>query len=324
LIVKQIDKRTNLEKRQLYGHNAEKQMAYYLRREFQSDNSVFILNDLRLTMNGDVAQIDHLIIHRFGFLIVESKSVTAEIEINEHGEWIRHYSDYSKGMASPINQATRQSDFLKKFLASHEGHLLRQRLMFKTSFSDFKYDVMVAISDNGIIKRPRSLELPEVHKADQITDSTKQLIKGYSKVNKKLLSLDVNYQFADSTMKKVALFLRQSHTPSATSKPSTDKKKPTQIPSNPKQKPVMPPLKQPTSTQSCRHCQSKSIEIRYGKFGYYFKCLNCSMNTAIVLTCNHTSCKPKIRKSKLRFYSECSACKTSELYFENKSQADPS
>jgi len=308
-----------MEKHQVYGYNAEKQMAYYLKRAFQSDSQFLILNDLRLTMNGDVAQIDHLVIHRFGFLIVESKSVTAEIEINEHGEWIRHYSEYSKGMASPIKQAGRQSDFLKRFLVSQEEHLLRKKLVFKSSLSDFKYDVMVAISDNGIIKRPKGLEFPEVHKADQITDSIQELVESYARINKKLFSLNVNYQFADSTMKSIAFLLKKAHRPSGNSSRS-NKSPSNQAPAKPMKKMVVARPEQPSSTQLCRHCQSKNIEIRYGKFGYYFKCLDCDKNTPITMTCSKASCKPKIRKSKLKFYKECAACKTSELYFENTKQ----
>ena len=95
MILKEIDKKTNLKKIQKYGHEAEKQMAFYLKRAFQESNDIFVINDLRIGVNDDIAQIDHLILHRFGFIVVESKSVTSEISINEHNEWIRHYNNYS-------------------------------------------------------------------------------------------------------------------------------------------------------------------------------------------------------------------------------------
>jgi len=312
LIVKQTDIKTNLQKHQLYGYNAEKQMAFYLKREFEFNEDILVINDLRLVMDDNVAQMDHLIIHSFGFIIIESKSVTAEIEINEYGEWIRHYSGYSKGMPSPINQATRQLDFLKKFLTLHEKDLLRKRLMFNKNFSDFKYDVMVAISDNGIIKRPKGLKLPEVHKADQITYSVKQTIDSYARVNNKLLTLDISYQLVSSTMRKIALLLMKSHTPAVISVHNT------QVQRHTKQEHTECSLETSAPTQKvCKHCQSENIEILHGRFGYYFKCLDCNKNTKITLTCKHKTCKPKLRKSKLMFYSECPSCETSALYFKN-------
>ena len=100
MILKEIDEKANLTKIQKYGHDAEKQMAFYLKRAFQNKSDVVVINDLRIQMDDDTAQMDHLIIHRFGFIVVESKSVTAKISINEHGEWSRYYRNSSKGMPS--------------------------------------------------------------------------------------------------------------------------------------------------------------------------------------------------------------------------------
>lgn len=109
MILKEIDKKENLKTFQKYGYQAEKQMAFYLKRTFQNSNDVQVINDLRLAMNDDVAQIDHLIVHRYGFIIVESKSVTSKISINEHEEWTRHYPKYTRGMPSPVKQQDKQT-----------------------------------------------------------------------------------------------------------------------------------------------------------------------------------------------------------------------
>ncbi len=61
MILKETDEKELLNKFQEYGYNAEKQMAFYLKRAFQENNDIFVINDLRLEMNDDVAQIDHLI-----------------------------------------------------------------------------------------------------------------------------------------------------------------------------------------------------------------------------------------------------------------------
>lgn len=64
------------------GDEAEQQMAFYLRRAFGDDPHVHVFNNLRLEHGGEVAQIDHLVFHRSGFIVVESKSVTSSVKIN--------------------------------------------------------------------------------------------------------------------------------------------------------------------------------------------------------------------------------------------------
>src|SRR2546423_13797828 len=69
---------------------AEKQMAFYLRRAFGTSDHILLFNDLRLVADdGEVAQIDHLILHPNGFILIESKSIAGSVLINEHGEWCR-------------------------------------------------------------------------------------------------------------------------------------------------------------------------------------------------------------------------------------------
>lgn len=77
------------------GAKAEEQMAFYLRREFGSDPEVWVFNDLRFeTESGDAAQIDHLVLHRSGFILVESKSVTSKVRARANGEWERIWNNH--------------------------------------------------------------------------------------------------------------------------------------------------------------------------------------------------------------------------------------
>jgi hypothetical protein len=333
VILKEIDKRENLVRYQQYGHNAEKQMAFYLKRAFQESHDIHVINDLRLEMNDDVAQIDHLILHRFGFLVIESKSVTSKISINEHGEWARHYPKYTRGMPSPVNQAIRQTDFLKNFLMARSEYLLKKTMIFKTSISNFKFDVLVAISDSGIINRAKGTIINEVHKADQITAKVENIIGDYANTNKKLLSLKINFTFLDATMEKISNYLLQSHKPKKISDEVikneeikediieiTEKKEEETVANHAVEKEIeiVPEEPENIDTKICGKCGSRNIEMAYGRYGYYFKCKECKGNTALKLECKEASCKPRIRKAKLKFYKECSSCGTSELYFENE------
>ncbi|MCB9867417.1 MAG: NERD domain-containing protein [Phycisphaerales bacterium] len=44
------------------------------------------LHDPHGTHKGHAAQIDHLIIHRYGMAIVESKSISGRVQTTPHGE----------------------------------------------------------------------------------------------------------------------------------------------------------------------------------------------------------------------------------------------
>ena len=70
-------------------------MAFYLKREFTKDDDIFVFNDLRFSYQGEYSQIDHLILHRFGFVLIESKSIYGEVKVNAQGEWsIWEYSPW--------------------------------------------------------------------------------------------------------------------------------------------------------------------------------------------------------------------------------------
>ncbi len=76
-------------------------MAHYLHRRFKGDPEAHVLHGLRIEdpdqpeQDGSpgVCQIDHLIVHRWGIFIVESKSVTEAVRVRPDGsggdEWSR-------------------------------------------------------------------------------------------------------------------------------------------------------------------------------------------------------------------------------------------
>ncbi|MYE83636.1 MAG: NERD domain-containing protein [Gammaproteobacteria bacterium] len=99
------------------GAAAERQMAHYLQRAFAQKADIQVLHNVRLEDRKQpehdgspgVCQIDHLILHRWGLFIIESKSVIEEIRVRSDGsggdEWTRTYAGREVGMASPIQQA---------------------------------------------------------------------------------------------------------------------------------------------------------------------------------------------------------------------------
>lgn len=107
-ILKQKDFTEHTNPRLAAGEQQEKDVAFYLRRAFKDDENILVLNDYRFTFNDEIAQIDHLVVHRAGFIIIESKSIYGEVKVNGHGEWSRSYKGNWSGMPSPIIQAELQ------------------------------------------------------------------------------------------------------------------------------------------------------------------------------------------------------------------------
>jgi hypothetical protein len=170
----------------------------------------------------------------------------------------------------------------------------------------------VAISDSGIIKRGKNVKLDEVLKADQITDKIQKTIEKYERENNKFFSLKINMRLSDESLTNISSFLCKSHKPlgrgSQCPKPkqypkktAPDVSKPVAITSKEVKK--VPGLS--TNKAHCSKCNSQNITIAYGKYGYYFKCLDCDGNTSIKLKCKDNSCKPRLRKNKLQFFELC-------------------
>ena len=174
MIKKELDSFVAEDKYAAAGRNAEEKMAFYLKRFFASSPDVFVLNGIRLEHAGDAAQMDHLVLHRYGVIVVESKSVAGKIQIKDDGQWIRRYGKDSSGMASPITQAKLQVRFMRDYL-----NLAAKP---KGIFDQFAFDVQVAISDSGEIWWPTTGSLPEVCKADQVAERIENRIAELAKM----------------------------------------------------------------------------------------------------------------------------------------------
>ena len=336
MIVKELDPFIPQDKFGKAGQEAEQQMSFYLRRAFADNKNIYVFNDLRLEHKGDAAQIDHLIVHQYGMIVIESKSVTSRVKINEHQEWIRWFNNTPQGMQSPILQAHRQGVFLKKYLDRHAEILLTKILGIQPYFGAILIDTLVAISDSGIIERPKKMPLEEVCKADQICDRVKALQVKQQKESSFFNLNSTGRSLNKDDVNKVVQFLLKEHKPlpykteaGSISKPdlqlSPSEKKvviqaKAESPSITKpviSKPYKAMLSQSVSKYSCRQCNKNNLSVASGKYGYYFKCLECEGNTSINVVCQTCNSKEKIRKSGNQFFADCESCKTSDLFYTN-------
>lgn len=320
MIRKELDPFEGTDKFAIAGQNAEKQMAFYLRRFFGSSADVDVLNYLRIDLNGEVAQMDHLVLHPFGLLIVESKSVSDGVQITDDGQWMRWFNRKPSGMASPITQAQLQGKLLKE--------LLEKTVKQKGFFDQVRLDVLVAISDSGTITWPKSGALPEVCKADQVPDRINNRIEQFRKLRKEpdILTGDHRRVIADFLLKahkpleRIATVANPQH---KVEEPRPEYKvrladpivKAPDIKWGREPKAAGKPSMFPT--KCCKHCQSSRLEARSGQYGYYFSCRDCNKNTPIKFACIACGGEGKIRKQGDKFFAECKSCGESNLFHNN-------
>ncbi len=230
------------------GVKAERQMAHYLHRRFKDDPEVCVLHGLRIEDDAQpeqdgspgVCQVDHLILHRWGMFIVESKSVTEEVRVRPDGtggeEWTRVYCGKEQGMASPIQQAKRQSEFLRSFLQRHRQELVGRysfglralaRVIHGTDqrgFRQMPMQLVIAFSDGGVIQRLGGWQEPRkpfrvfVAKADLVPDKIGAEL-GRHRQGAKILSIRPTGEYGIwnielPEVRAVADFLAERHTPS--------------------------------------------------------------------------------------------------------------
>ncbi|PNY80041.1 nuclease-related domain-containing protein [Deinococcus koreensis] len=324
MIVKELEPQTHTDPLRRAGYDAEQQMAHYLKRAFGDDPLKSVFHNLRIRRLDEVAQLDHLILHRFGIVIVESKSVSGQVAVNEQGEWTRWWNRQGRGMPSPVLQARRQMDLLVALLQDHSSELLDRTLfgLKQRQFAGMRRDVLVAISDQGRISRKS--DVPELVKADQVPERVLEIVKGAQERGLGAFS------FSDAELIRLQAFLRTRHQPletqaspvQATPVQASPVPHHTQPPAAaPRQAPV-PPRRpapgvratqeqqapsRPSSEVVCRHCGSERLSVQFGKYGYYLKCAACAGNTPTRPQCAECGQPAKVSKRGSEFTASCPA-----------------
>lgn len=311
------------------GIKGEQESAYQIDFHLKESTRMAIIHDLRLSIAGRVAQIDHLLIHQSQrFYVLETKHFAHGLKINDQGEFLR-WNDWKKcyeGMPSPIEQNARHIKVL---------HDLLERLGYKNpSIQSF-----VLISPHARIDRAQGPSIPEVVKADQFFSALKKdyessvsSISGFfnavaklsigeavEEIAKKVVAQHQAIEIDYAAKFGVNKLLAAAVTP--VSGLSTAISAPT-IPSikqeiKPDQQVSLVSGLNKYPLQQCKKCLSENIAIQYGN-SYYFKCADCNENSAIKIGCGIPDHRERIRKDKLQFFRECSQCSSSSLFFVNK------
>ncbi len=319
------------------GQRHEQDVAFYLRRAFKDHEQVFVFNDLKFEHNNETAQIDHLILHTFGFILIESKSITGEVKINKHEEFSRSYKGKWAGMPSPIKQVELQRNLLKELLRDNDSKLLDKLLginKLQKGFGGRQWECLCAISSNAIIDRdtaPKPIA-KKLIKAEFIADSVIKLMNlSTSKPNAfSFLKSDIRPWFNDKEIEQIAEFILEQN-----KSYGSEKKQLTPENSGPSAKPMeqKPQSVAAITTQEiklksevtkktvtserqtdiqlcCKKCEdTNTLEPNWGKYGYYVKCNHCETNTPMKSKCPIClSTNTKVSKRKTKYSLNCQDC----------------
>lgn len=270
-----------------------------------------VIHDLRIEIDGQVAQIDHLMINRvLECYVLETKRFHAGVRINEQGEFERwnSFRNCYEGLPSPLLQNERHIELLKRAAASLD---LPTRLGVRIPI---RFETLILVSPSARIIRPEKFDTSRVIKADQLKERVWKDIDDES-VLKSITGMA--RLVSSETVQHVGRQFASLHRPFRGSAATVASAPAVHVtPEPPIATPAPPPQPSAAEGPICKKCSSRAGQILYGQYGYYFKCGGCSTNTAVRMTCQPGH-KPRLRKQGQQFLRECPDCAVSGVYFQN-------
>ncbi len=143
------------------GIQGERESAHYLDSYFKDGVNHVLLHDLRFVVDGETAQVDHMVINRMGMVyLIETKNYAGNLLINDYGEFTVEYDEDRFGIPSPIEQSQRHERLLVK---------LMERLELSSRLGELQFHHVVLLHPKASIQRPaaKAFDTSMVIKADQ-------------------------------------------------------------------------------------------------------------------------------------------------------------
>lgn len=189
------------------GIAGERDAAHYLDNYLKDDPDRALMHDLRFKVDGEVVQIDHLVITRgLHVYLLETKNFNGSLHINGYGEFSVEYKDERVfGIPSPLEQSRR-----------HEGPL---RKLFKTlgiegrNGGEPQFHHCVLVNPTSVIHRPdeKKFDSRDVIKADQFREWHQRFVDKNSGLGQVVGGL-LNIRGAD-TIREFGEKLTRQHRP---------------------------------------------------------------------------------------------------------------
>jgi hypothetical protein len=147
------------------GIQGEKSAAHYLDNYLAASKNFMVIHDLRISVDGEMAQIDHLLVGRAFFILLETKTFGGDIAVNERGEFsVQYPGERVYDVPSPYEQSRRHENVLQRLLERLE---IRPRTGRR-----HQMEHVVLVDPGRAIRRPsdKHLDTGFLVKADQFPD----------------------------------------------------------------------------------------------------------------------------------------------------------
>ncbi len=251
------------------GIQGEKEAAHYLDSYLADSENSVLMHDLRFVVEGQTAQIDHMLINRMGYVFLfETKNFNGNLRISPHGEFSVSYGQREYGIPSPIEQSRRHERILSKLFTVLE---ISPRVG-----SQFEFVHVVLVEPKATITRPDMaiFDSSMVIKADQFPQFHKQWVDSHLGFLKTLKAL-ANVNSRDTVREWGERLLRQHRPADLLQLPEFMRPRTDAASLVDRQQPptgdrlaesvTAPPLKAQPRTLVCAYCGSK-ISFAEGKF----------------------------------------------------------
>jgi Nuclease-related domain len=162
MIYKELDPLDWEQQTSVTQRRVDEQMPYYLRRYFGSSPEIDVINQLCVRTGGVVTRVDHLILHAFGLIVIDSRSVLGSYRVHSDGRWLptqRHLRE-REALHCPVRATAAQAVSLRAFLL--------KKVRQKEFFERVNFDVLVAVPDVDAIEWGDPGPRREVCNADQV------------------------------------------------------------------------------------------------------------------------------------------------------------
>jgi len=264
------------------GAKGEQEAAYHIDFRLKNSKNWAVVHDLRIELNGRVAQIDHLLINRLLCIyVVESKSFRTKIR-HANGGWERLNFNHWEGIPCPVEQNQRHILVLEE--------LIRETGMGPTRL--------------GMAIRPKFVNVVVVHPACSIVGELPDDARIYrmDKLVSQLLAadpspLEILKVVSAETVQLFAIDLLEHHKPAPQRKPismsaprAAEQPGPTSQPGRSKYdvpRAAEPPPKPTVTSLECQGCQGplSTAEASYcrsnaGRFEGRLLCRKCQSQPA--------------------------------------------
>jgi hypothetical protein len=193
------------------GAAGERDAAYEIEFDHGPNRNRMTIHDLRVEVDGRVAQIDHLIITRLlDFWVCESKHFTEGVAINEHGEWTAFYGRQAHGISSPVEQNRKHVAVLRDVFEKDLVRLPRRLgITIKPRFKS-----VILVSNQARITRPRGKLAAQVDGLDSVMKA-EQLFKAINDDFDQRSTAAITKVVSADTIERIARDLVALHKPAS-------------------------------------------------------------------------------------------------------------